>query len=412
MSLLTPYRALDLTDEKGFFCGKILADLGAEVIKIERPGGDPSRLIPPFYEDTPHPEKSLLWFAYNQGKKGITLNLEIPEGKDLFFELVKNAHWVIDSSLPGHLEKKGLNYEALARVNPAIILTRISGFGQTGPYASYKSPDIVAMAVGGLMYVYGDPDRPPVRISSPQAYLYAAADAAVGSLMALCHQQRTGEGQVVDVSAQQSVVLSSFNTNPWWDLCRTIIKRQGAKRGGLASGVVQRQTWPCRDGFVTFVVSGGRTSAKWNRALVKWMDEEGMADEFLRGIDWDNFDMGAATQEFHNQLEERIGRFFLSQTKKELYGGSLQRGAGLYPVADTSYHLHDPQLEARNFWAKVEYPELGTSLPHPGPFVKAAPNPLVVGQRAPRIGEHNQQVYRMLGLAEGELETLKQKGII
>lgn len=412
MSFLTPYRALDLTDEKGFFCGKILADLGAEVIKIEKPGGDPSRFIPPFYGDTPHPEKSLLWFAYNQGKKGITLNLEIPEGRELFFRLVTEAHWVIDSSLPGALEKKGLDYEALAQVNPGVILTRISGFGQTGPYASYKTPDIVAMAMGGLMYVYGDPDRPPVRISSPQAYLYAGADAAVGSLIALYHQQNTGEGQVVDVSAQQSVVLNSFNINPWWELGQVIVKRQGANRGGLASGVVQRQTWPCRDGFVTFLVTGGRTSAKWNRALVRWMDEEGMTDEFLKGIDWDNFDMGAATQEFHNQLEERIGSFFLRHSKEELYKGSLQRGTGLYPVADVSYHLHDPQLQERDFWMMVEYPELGTSLPHAGQFVKAVPNPLLVGRRAPLIGEHNQEVYQILQLSAEALESLKQRGII
>ena len=412
MSLLTAYRALDLTDEKGFFCGKILSDLGAEVIKVEKPGGDSSRLIPPFYGDVPHPEKSLLWFAYNQGKKGITLNLETTEGRSLFLRLVEKSHLVIESFPPGYLEEKQLGYAVLVKSNPEIILTRISPFGQTGPNAECKAPDIVTMATGGLMYIYGDPDRPPVRISSPQAYLYAAADAAVGSLLALYHQQNTGEGQEVDVSAQESVVLSSFNTSPWWQISQHIIKRYGARRGGLASNVVQRQTWPCRDGFVTFVITGGNTAAKWNRVLVQWMDEESMADEFIKEINWTKFDMSATTQEFIDKLEERVGKFFLSHSKRELYEGSLQRGAGLYPVAGVSYHHQDPQLLSREFWPKIEYPELGTALMHPGPFVKAIPNPLITGQRAPLIGEHNKQVYQSLGLEEGELDILKNKGVI
>jgi len=412
MGLLDPYRALDLTDEKGFFCGKILADLGAEVVKVERPGGDASRNAPPFYGDSADPERSLPWFAYNQGKKGITLNLECAEGRELFFKLVEGANWVLESFPPGHLEDAGIGYEALRRANPGIIVARISGFGQTGPCAHYKAPDIVAMAAGGLMYLSGDPDRPPVRIGCPQAYLYASADAAVGALLALYHQQMTGEGQVVDVSAQQSVAVGSFNTNPWWQIGQAIINRQGSRRGGIASKVIQRQTWPCRDGCVTFVITGGGTAAKWNRALTEWMNEEGLADEFMLQIDWERLDMSAVNQEFLDQLEERIGRFFLSHSKDELYQGSLRRGAGLYPVTDVSYHQHDAQLMARGFLKNVEYPELGVAIPHPGPFAKIDEEPLVNGIRAPHMGEHNREVYAALGLSAKDLRSLTSRGVV
>jgi crotonobetainyl-CoA:carnitine CoA-transferase CaiB-like acyl-CoA transferase len=171
-SPLEGYLALDLTDEKGFLCGRILGDLGVDVIKVEPPGGDPSRRIAPFYKDIPDPEKSLYWFAYNANKRGITLNIESEEGKEIFKKLVKTAHFVIESHSPGYMDSLGLGYPSLSRVNRAIILTSITPFGQAGPYASYKASDITEMGMCGLMYLCGDPDLPPARISFPQAYLH------------------------------------------------------------------------------------------------------------------------------------------------------------------------------------------------------------------------------------------------
>lgn len=411
--MLSPYRALDLTDDKGFLCGKILADLGAEVIKVEPPTGDPSRNIPPFYHDEPHPEKSLYWFAYNQGKKSITLNLEHPRGRAIFLELVKKADWVIESFPPGRMEELELGYDVLSRVNPGIILTRISPFGQTGPYRDFKGSDLVCIALSGLMYLCGEPDRPPVRISFPQSYLHAAAEAAVGSLMAFYYRQISGEGQVVDVSIQESLLLATFNARPWWEFHRVIVKRQGAKRAGISGGAVQRQTWRCKDGYVTFVILGSATGAQTNKALVQWMEEEGMADEFIKGINWDEFDMATATQEFHDAIEERIQRFFLQHTKEELYEEAMRRRIMLYPVADIKDLAHYPQLEAREFWVQVEHPELGTSITYPGPFLKSSLKPLRVGRRAPLIGEHNEEIYgRLLGFSPKQIEELKQEGVI
>ena len=223
--MLSLYRVLDLTDEKGLFCGKLLGDLGADVIKIEKPGGDPARNIGPFYHDEVDPEKSLFWFAHNTSKRGITLGIEEAEGQETFKKLVKGADIVIESFPPGYLDKLGLGYSALEKVNPALIMVSITPFGQTGPYRDYKAPDIVAWATGGKMYPYGDVDRAPIRISHhSQAYLHAGAQAAIGVMMALCYREMTGEGQQVDVSVQEAVAQTVYTA--FWDTNK-VIRRRG-----------------------------------------------------------------------------------------------------------------------------------------------------------------------------------------
>ncbi len=165
--MLSGYHIIDLSDDKGLFCGKLLADLGAEVVKVERPGGDPARMIGPFYQDDPHPDKSLFWFAFCQGKKGITLNLEEPRGQDLLKRLVAKADVLVESFPPGYLDSLGLGYDALLAVNPSLVFTSVTPFGTTGPYSSYKGPDIVAVAMSGYMSLSGDTDRAPVRVGYP-----------------------------------------------------------------------------------------------------------------------------------------------------------------------------------------------------------------------------------------------------
>jgi crotonobetainyl-CoA:carnitine CoA-transferase CaiB-like acyl-CoA transferase len=170
-SLLGHYRVLDLADVKGMLCGKILADLGADVIRVEPPGGDPGRNIPPFYNDIPDPEKNLYWFGFNTNKRGITLDLETDDGRDRLKRLTESSDFVIESFPPGYMDSLGLGYSALSQSNPQIIVTSITPFGQTGPYKDYKASDIEIMAMSGLMYLCGDPDRPPVRCSFPLSYI-------------------------------------------------------------------------------------------------------------------------------------------------------------------------------------------------------------------------------------------------
>src|ERR1700723_1852223 len=209
MAMLTPYRVLDLTTERGLLCGQMLGDMGADVVKIEPPGGSAARAIGPFYYDVPHPDRSLYWWAYNRNKRAITLDIERDAGRELLLRLVEAADFFIESDNPGHMARHHLGFDDLAKINPALIYVSITPFGQDGPKASYADSDLIIMAAGGPLILAGDADRPPVRLPIPQAYLHASADAAVASLAAHHERTRSGLGQHVDVAAVQSVAMAT-----------------------------------------------------------------------------------------------------------------------------------------------------------------------------------------------------------
>ncbi|HJX35875.1 MAG TPA: CoA transferase, partial [Dehalococcoidales bacterium] len=173
--MMSGYRVLDLTNENGYLCGKILGDMGADVIKIEPPRGDSGRKIGPFYRQVPDMEKSLYWYAYNLNKRGITLDIETEDGRQILSRLIKKADFLIESYPTGYLDKLGLTFAKIHELNPRIVMTSITPFGRTGPYKDYKGSDLVVMAMSGLMYITGDPDTAPLRISFPQAFLLASA---------------------------------------------------------------------------------------------------------------------------------------------------------------------------------------------------------------------------------------------
>lgn len=405
-------RVLDLTDEKGFLCGKILGDLGADVIKIEPPDGDSGRRIGPFYHDIPDLQKSLFWFAYNSNKRGITLSIETADGQEILRKLIKHADILIESFDPGYLDSLGLGYSVLSQINPQLIMVSITAFGQSGPYRDYNSSDIISMAMGGFMYMCGDTDRPPVRPVAPQAYLNAGADAAAGAMIAYYHRERTGEGQQVDISMQQSVSLAMYLAIPYWEVNHFRLRRYGSSRL-LGSGVLSRMVWPCKDGYVNFVIHGGATGSRTNRALAKWMDEEEMLPEFMKKIDWDKFDLATVTEDLMNLLNESVEKFFLNHTKAELYEWAMRTQAMLYPVSNCEDLLANTQLNERNFWVKLEHPELGEVITYPGAWAISSEANLNIGYRAPLIGEHNQEIYEAeLGMTNEELVMLKQSGVI
>ncbi len=411
--MLSPYRVLDLTDDKGFLCGKILGDLGADVIKVEPPGGDPSRNIGPFYHDICDPEKSLYWFAYNSNKRGITLNIHAREGKEIFNKLVKNAHFVIESFAPGYMDKIDLGYSVLSQINPRIIMTSISPFGQDGPYRDYKASDMVVWAMGGTMSLMGDPDRPPVRISFPQACLHGGATAAMGTMVAHYYREMTGKGQQVDVSILESVVWTLLQLRFHWEFEKVNPQRFGAFRIGASMGTKQQLVWRCKDGYACFLQVGGLIGVHTNRSLVEWMDSEGMASDYLRKKDWRAMDMATVTQEELDLFGKSIAQFFMTHTKAELYQGALERRIMFYPVATIADIVEDPQLRAGHFWEQVEHPELGSTITYPGPFVKTSETRLSIRHRAPLVGEHNYEVFgEELGFSSKEMDALKQSGII
>ena len=414
-TMLAPYRVLDLTDDKGFLCGKILGDYGADVIKIEKPGGDPARKIGPFYHDIPDPEKSLNWFCYNLNKRGITLDIETADGKAIFKKLVEKADFVIESFPVGYLDRLGLCYKELEKVNPRIILTSISPFGQTGPYSHYKGADITCMGMAVIMYLSGDADRPPVRISAPQAFMCAGADAASASLVAHYHRQKTGQGQWVDVSAQESLICTTMNANPFWYLDKRLETRVGPLRGGLSSAP-NRQVWPCKDGFISFAFwstfyKAGLIS---NKALVDWIASDGMSNEYLDSIDWKTWNITVQTKEDWEKLQVPLFNFVLTKTKSELHAEALKRRILLVPVTTPRDLVNDEQLAARGYWVEVDHPELDGKLLYPGAFMRVlGADPLKIKRRAPLIGEHNEEIYRdMLGLKAEDMIILKQGGTI
>ncbi|MDO8491722.1 MAG: CoA transferase [Dehalococcoidia bacterium] len=410
--MLSSFRVLDLTDENGFLCGKMLADMGADAIKVERPGGDPSRRLGPFYHDTPHPEKSLFWFAFNANKRGITLDIETRDGQALFKKLAVAADFVVESFPPGYMDDLGLGYAALSAINRRIILTSISHFGASGPYRYYNGSDLVDVALGGLMYVCGDADRAPLRIAFPQAALHGSAEAAVGTLVAHYHRETTGQGQHVDVSIHESQVTTGLDLQLHWSLNRRIVRRAGPFRHRPDTSTVTRYSWPCKDGYVTWALYGG-AGASLVKKLMDWVESEGMSDDFLKAQKWAALDMSKYTQEMLDRVAQPMTRFFMSHTKAELMAQAIKRGVPVYPVFTAKDILQDRQLATRDFWIEVEHPELGDTITYPGSFVKASQTPCSVRRRAPLIGEHNLEVYEGdLGLSRQELVILKQAGVV
>ncbi len=413
-ALLAPFRVLDLTDELGFLCGKILGDLGADVVKVERPGGDPARMLGPFYGDRPHPEKSLYWFGFNNNKRGVTLKLDSAKGREIFRRLVAGADFVIESLPPGYLDQLQLGYPHLSRIQPRLVLTSITPFGQTGPYSRFKASDIEIMAMSGCMSLTGDPGRPPLRVSFSQSYQWTASYAAMGTLIAHIHRQRTGEGQQVDVSAQASMLWAFSHAHTFWDLNRQLEKRAGSFMTGRSiTGAKMRVFWPCKDGYLNFIIYGGEAGKKTNQALVEWMESKGLAPESLKKKDWKSFNIAEVKQEEIDRMEEPIGRFFLGVTKEEFFAAVTQREMLGYPVATVEEIFRDPQLEARNFWQEIEHPELGASLIYPGGFTKFSKAPCKIWRRAPLIGEHNEEIYcGEIGMKKQELAELQAEGIV
>ena len=373
-SALAPYRVLDLTEGGCMIGAKLFGDLGADVIKIEPPGGSPSR-IAPFYKDIPDPEKSLFWFAYNTSKRGITLDLEKPAGQELFKKLLPTADIIIESFEVGYLGRLGLGYADLCRVKPDIILASISAFGQTGPKADFKGSDLAAWASGGFLYTCGDADRAPNWISFPQTSLIAGIEAATGAMCALWYRLASGEGQHVDVSKQECAMAPLWNFLQLWDVNKDNITRHGGRIYIGRTGVCQTVCYPCKDGYALVLVQGGNEPLVGStKRLVQWMDEEGMAEDWLKAVDFvADYNAAALTAELADRVETAIAKFT----------------------------------------ASVEHPELGETLTYCGPQFKLTETPLTYSRPAPLIGQHNGEIYgEELGLSAGELKSLKRDGVI
>ena len=411
--LLSPYRVLDLTDERGLLCGKILGDLGADVLQVEPPGGSSARRVGPFYGDDPAPGKSLYWWSYSGNKRGITLDIGQTDGRVLLERLASRVDFLIESFDPGYLDSIGLGYSRLSELNPRLVMVSITAFGQDGPYAGYPASDITGMALGGFMHLTGDPDRAPLRPSFPHFYLHGSAAAATGAMLAHTHRALTGEGQRVDVSCQQAVARTLAHAPQIWDIEGAVLQRMGVYRQTSGDNRV-RINWPCADGYVNYMLQGGGVAPS-TRALFQWMEEDGFDVTELQAFEWETMGYGRITPNVMDTVVGPMADFFLRHTREELTRESVSRRILLFPVATPSDLRQHPQLEARGYFTPVEHPELGTTVDYPGAFIKGGDGSVLAAlrRRAPLVGEHNLEVYGdELGLPAEEIESLRRAGVI
>ena len=404
---LAPYRVLDLTTEMGVLCTRLLAGMGADVIRIEPPGGHPTRRLGPFLDGIAAPERSLYWLQMNAGKRSVTLNPATADGRALFRRLVERADFVVESLPIGELAQLGLAFAELAQVNPRIVVTAISAFGQDGPRAGDTGTDLIGMAAGGLMFLCGDRDRPPLRVTVEQAYAQAGIQAAVATLVAHETRRFTGRGAYVDVSMQECMLATLANNRLFWPAERLITHRAG---GGRAFGDAgNRLIYRALDGYVGFM-----RRTEQHVLLQRWLDDIGIALDFDVGA-WQGLPLygeGAPPPEQVTALEEALAAYFAGQRKHDLQRDAQARGLILAEVAAPKDLVESEHLRSRGYFDQVPYPEFDRTLTAPGaPFI-ADGTPWHTA-RAPRIGEHNIAVYcDELGLSRRELVALKAAGAI
>jgi crotonobetainyl-CoA:carnitine CoA-transferase CaiB-like acyl-CoA transferase len=398
--MLSCYRILDLTTEKAFMCGRALSDFGAEVIKIEPPGGDPARFKGLFPNDKVDPEKNLTWLAFNANKKSVTLDITSPEGKEIFKKLVKTADVVLESYAPGYLDSIGLGYKDLSAVNPGIVLTSISGFGQEGPYKDYKDPDIVVRALGGLVYSAGYDDRPPLTVSYEHTHSLGAMNGAAGTMIALIQRVHTGKGQHVEAITQQALdIVCSAETEGPYALFGQIPTRHGRARASVTlkdgSPFYNTLLWPCKDGYIALNLLLNPTAAKNNHSMMEYLKKDGIDIGFLEGWDWEKKSWEHMTREQAEKLMDSLGKFFMNHTKDELLKLAVENRFQIGPCNNAGDVLKHPQLEARKFWKEIEQPGIG-KLKYPGGAVVTTQGYVGPHKRAPKIGEHNDEILKAL----------------
>ncbi len=417
-SILRGYRVLDMAEGGCMMCGKTLGNLGADVIMVEPPCGSPTRSNEPFYHDTPDPEKSLNWLFFGLNRRGITLNLNSEEGRDIFRRLVRTADFVIESFEPGYMARLGLGYSHLNEIKPGIIMTSITPFGQSGPYSHYKATDIVGVALSGMMSIYGEADRAPLRISAPQFYMQGGLQAAVGTMVAHYYRELTGEGQLVDQSCQQAIILTLMNVAETWDLNRTNIRGHGpgmiTPRPKPHGPLFTRSIFPCKDGYVLTRITGSTAgNVASTKALVDWANQNGYMTE-LKDFDWSALDAHTLHQEDSDHMASLLEEFLKTRTKAECLERAVKHSIMMVPVNDTRDVLECPQMAYRGLFQRLDHPELGQgeSLPYPGFPVMMNGNRPKICRRAPGIGEHNEAILGELGITSKHMFLLKARGII
>jgi crotonobetainyl-CoA:carnitine CoA-transferase CaiB-like acyl-CoA transferase len=410
---LAGYRVLDLADEKGQLCARLLGELGADVIKVEPRDGDPTRANGPFFRGETGPDTSIYWWAMNAGKRSVTCELRLEAGRELFRDLVKTADILIETGKPGEMAALALDYAALSEVNPGLIMVSITNFGQTGPYRDLEATDIVGSALGGHMFLNGDMEKGPVRTTAPQAYAQANVQAGVGAMIALyARGVNDGRGQYVDVSMQEAMANAMDNNQQTWDIRHLNPIRPGVRRNAAGQHGAQ-YLFETNDGWLTALQVGGLIGPGAN-VIIDWLAENGEARD-LDSPSWRArlTSLQPLSEEERSYVESTFAAFCKTRPKDDLVREAQARGAGWAPVLSPHEIVDNAHLADREFWVRVQHEDLGESFIYPGPPFHLEATPWQQRGRAPHIGEHNEQVYcELLGKDEAELRRLRARMVI
>lgn len=359
-------------------CGRILADLGADVVKAEPPAGDPVRRVPPFVGERADPDRGLLWIALNANKRGVVLE---PADEVVLARLLSDADVVLQSAL----------VVDPATADPRLVIVTLTPYGTSGPLARTPASDLEVTASSGSLWLAGEPGGAPVRTTLPQSPFWTGMYAAAGALLAVIARRSTGRGQHVDVSGQQSMVTVHPPAAVFADVAREEHMRLGPNLLGRSIvGARFRNIWPCADGHVSFAIQGGPIGRHTGRMLAAWMVERGMDAPRLRAVDWETFDNRTLSQADVDLLEAEVGAFLNTLTKREFFEGVIVRNMLGYPVADAADIYADEQLLARAFWQDVSID--GTTLSFPGGFALFDGERPGIRRPPPTLGEHTAAV--------------------
>jgi crotonobetainyl-CoA:carnitine CoA-transferase CaiB-like acyl-CoA transferase len=410
---LAGLRVLELADEKGQFCGKLLGDLGADVVKIEPPGGERNRRIGPFLDDIPHPERSLSFWYYNTSKRGITLNLETADGRQLFARLAATSDVILETFHPGFLASMGLNYESLREQNPGLILCSLTPFGQTGPWRDYASTDLLHMAAGGEMASCGYderdvPNAPPIAPGGGNAWHIGCHFAYMAIMAALVHRTVSALGQYIDASIHEACALTTESAIANYIYRGEVLRRQTGRHH--AAGPTARTQFRAKDGNYVCALVGGRLTPKYVKDLADLMDSYGMAGDLK---DPRYQDQAVITASASHIIEDLVADFIASLPAEEVYHAAQDRGFTWGAVRTPEELLEDAHLHDRGFWKHVEHKEIGRSFIYPGEAAIYNGSPWRIARRAPLIGEHNTEIFcDELGLSRGDLSVLLESRVI
>lgn len=383
--MLGPYRVLDLTDERGEIAGMVLGDLGADVIRIEPPGGSPARFRGPWMQDAPEAERSLQFTAFNRNKRSMVLDLARATDRDLLLALARESDFVLDSYPESALERHGIGFDTLREANAHIVYVQVSAFGVDGPAANWPASDLTIAALGGPVALQGVLERPPIRVSVDQVWRHAGVEAAVAALVAHARMRVTGEAQCVDVSAQCAMTWTMLNAMDAAAIQGFDFERAAAEAqtGQVRFPVV----FDCADGHVVAPPTRAMLPA-----LVDWMLDEGIADETWRERDWSTYE-GPFVSEHGQRDLEAYTELCRRHPGKVLHEMGLALGVSFAPVNSVADVLAFEHLDAREYWWDAAL-ENGSRVRMPGLFAKVSETPLSIRRPAPKLDQHGEEIRR------------------